>query len=270
MAEGTTDRHGVDDPDDATTREFTTPTPLTWESFGMTNPGKIRGVNEDAFFIDNTNRLWVVADGMGGHAAGDVASQSIADAFGGLDTTDRLSQTADGIETTLIELNQRFQDMASSSGDGITIGSTVVVCAFRQGWMLLAWVGDSRIYRWRSGTLHRLTQDHSQVEELISRGLLLRENAESHPAANVVTRAVGADENLYVDLDYCDAQPDDRYLLCSDGLTKEVPTEQIRELLGKDVSAREICEGLIAATLEARARDNVTVIVAKADAAESR
>jgi len=270
MIEETTHRRRVDDPDETITRELSIPPPLGWESLGMTNPGKVRGVNEDAFSVDNANRLWVVADGMGGHSAGDVASQSIANAFNGLDTTDLLSETANRIETTLIELNQRFQDMASSGGDGVTIGSTVVICAYRQGWMLLAWVGDSRIYRWRNGTLHQLTQDHSQVEELISRGLLLRENAESHPAANVVTRAIGAAEDLYVDLDYCDAQPGDRYLLCSDGLTKEVPAPEIRRLMGQDASARHICEGLIAATLNANARDNVTVVVAKAHAAETR
>jgi serine/threonine protein phosphatase PrpC len=269
MIEETTAPHDFNEADDTITRQFGAAEPVSWESFGLTNPGKVRKVNEDAFALDNANRLWVVADGMGGHSAGDVASQSIAAAFTGLDTTDLLSQTATRIEATLVDLNQRFQDMANRGGEGVTIGSTVVVCAFRQGWMLVLWVGDSRIYRWRDGALHQLTQDHSQVEELISRGLLLRENAESHPAANVVTRAIGAAGDVYVDLDYCDAQPGDRFLLCSDGLTKEVPVPEIRRLLGQDASAEQICEALIATTLAADARDNVTVVVAKANTSEN-
>jgi len=263
MIEDTADQPDLDD-DDTIPRQIMPPGSLAWESFGMTNPGKVRQVNEDAFSVDNAKRLWVVADGMGGHFAGDVASRSIAKTFDVLDTSDRLSQTANRIEATLIDLNHRFQEMANRGGDDVTIGSTVAVCAFRQGWMLVVWVGDSRVYRWRNGTLHQLTQDHSQVEELVSRGLLLRENAESHPAANVVTRAIGAAEDVYVDFDYCDAQPDDRYLLCSDGLSKEVPTAEVRRLLGQDASAQQICEGLIAAALATAARDNVTVIVAKA------
>ncbi len=269
MTEENTDPRALDDGDDTITRQFSCAEPIRWESFGSTNPGKVRRVNEDALAVDNANRLWVVADGMGGHSAGDVASQSIAEAFVGLDTTDRLAVTADRIEATLVDLNRHFQELASRGGDGVTIGSTVVVCAFRQGWMLVAWVGDSRIYRWRDGALHQLTQDHSQVEELISRGLLLRENAESHPAANVVTRAIGAADDVHVDFDYCDAQPGDRYLLCSDGLTKEVSTPQIRQLLAQETSAQQTCEALLAATLAADARDNVTVVVAKAHAVET-
>jgi serine/threonine protein phosphatase PrpC len=269
MIEETTDPRDLGDVDNTIPQPVMTSELLGWESFGMTDPGKVRRVNEDALWVDNRNRLWVVADGMGGHYAGDIASQSIAEAFAALDTTDRLSETANRIEVTLIDLNRRFLDLASRGGDDVTIGSTVAVCAFRQGWMLLAWVGDSRIFRWREGTLHQLTQDHSQVEELISHGLLLRENVEAHPAAHVVTRAIGAADDVFVDLDYCDARPGDRFLLCSDGLTREVTTPEIRRLLGQEASAQQMCEGLIAATLAAGARDNVTAIVAKAHAAKT-
>lgn len=271
MIEDTTnplDFDPAEDTEDTTiTRQFTSAEPVRWESFGMSDPGKLRQVNEDAYAVNNPSRLWVVADGMGGHSAGDVASQSIASAFRELETTEKLSETATRIEDTLVELNRRFQAMANSGGQGVTIGSTVVVCAFRQDWMLVAWVGDSRIYRLRDGTLHQLTQDHSQVEELIARGLLLRENAESHPAANVVTRAIGAADEVYVDLDYCDARPGDRFLLCSDGLTKEVRLPDIRRTLAEDASTEHICKELIRATLAADARDNVTVVVARAHAA---
>jgi serine/threonine protein phosphatase PrpC len=237
---------------------------MRWDSCGRSDPGKVRRINEDAYYDGGDKAVWVVADGMGGHSAGDVASRDIARAFELLDCPQQLSAFADLAESTLIGLNGKFQEMADYGRDGATIGSTVVVLAARQGWMLYLWVGDSRIYRWREGSLQQLTQDHSQVEDLIARGILLRENAESHPAANVVTRAIGAAEELYVDFDYCDIRAGDRFLLCSDGLTKEVGEDSIAETLSKDVDACGMCDELLATTLGARARDNVTMIVVRA------
>jgi serine/threonine protein phosphatase PrpC len=235
-----------------------------WDTCGATDQGHVRQINEDAYCDDQDKRLWVVADGMGGHSAGDVASHTIVEAFRRLECPERLSAIADLLETTLLGLNAKFLEMADYGRGGVTIGSTVVILTARQGWLLYLWVGDSRIYRWRDGALQQLTQDHSQVEDLIAQGLLLRENAESHPAANVVTRAVGAGDELYVDLDYSDIQAGDRYLLCSDGLTKEVDDGTIAAILAGDTDAGEMCDALIAATLAARARDNVTVIVVRA------
>lgn len=252
------------------TRTITTRVPrparLMWDSFGASHAGHVRTINEDNYLDAGEQALWVVADGMGGHAKGDVASRRIIEAFGQAALPAHLSGFADRAETLLLDLNNGFRELANHGRDGVTIGSTTVILTERQGWMLYLWAGDSRIYRLRDGALQQLTQDHSQVEDLIARGLLLRENAESHPAANVVNRAVGADDELYVDMDYCDAAPGDRFLLCSDGLTKELPEIRIREILGDPHGPRAICERLLEATLATAARDNVTVVVCAAQA----
>ena len=132
----------------------------------------------------------------------------------------------------------------------------------------LLWAGDSRAYRARNGSLTQLTRDHSQVEELVERGVILREEAESHPAANVITRAVGATDQLYIDVDIDKAEPGDTFLLCSDGLYKHLNEEEIAELLRND-NLSEACQSLIDLTLERGATDNVTLVVIKAELAEN-
>ena len=130
----------------------------------------------------------------------------------------------------------------------------------------LLWAGDSRAYRARKGSIMQLTRDHSQVEELVERGVILREEAESHPASNVITRAVGATDQLYVDVDIDKVEPGDTFLLCSDGLYKHLSEDEISELLRKEEIA-EICQSLIDLTLERGATDNVTLVVIRAESA---
>ena len=236
---------------------------LNWESAGLSNPGKVRSVNEDNFLARGADRLWLVADGMGGHTAGDLASQTIVDAFRDLALPTTLSGLVDAVESCLLSTNQHLQNISAARDDQPTIGSTVVVLLALGHYVTCLWVGDSRIYRLRDKELVQLTQDHSQVEELIMHGLLLREDAENHPAANVVTRAIGAMDEVFVDMDYVEARTGDRFLLCSDGLTKELSDAQIRAMLALDGTAKEICKSLIGAALDRGARDNVTVVVTK-------
>ena len=232
-----------------------------WDVCGMSDPGKVRRINEDAWLVHPSAPLWLVADGMGGHTKGDLASSSIARAFTQLVLPDRLSACADVVESTLIELNDRFRSLANHGRDGETIGSTLVLLLARGHHALFMWVGDSRLYRCRGGQFEQLSQDHSQVEELVSQGLLASELAEMHPAANVVTRAVGAADELYVDLDYRPVQAGDRFLLCSDGLTKEVPEPELAALLRQHGDASTICRSLLERALSGTARDNVSVVV---------
>lgn len=239
--------------------------PLRFQACGLSNPGKVRRHNEDAFLVHPTAPLWLVADGMGGHAKGDLASGSIARAFEQITLPERLGRCADLAESTLIELNGRFRALADYGRDGVTIGSTVVALAVRAGYALLMWVGDSRIYRSRNGQFEQLTEDHSQVQEMVASGLLSSEQAESHPAANIVTRAVGAADELFVDMDCRPVEPGDRFLLCSDGLSKEVPEADIAALLAAHGDAEGLCRGLVERALSGPARDNVTVVVVVAD-----
>lgn len=259
--------HGADDDrDDTATTLIPGAAFLDWDAGGLTNTGRVRRVNEDAFLVHPRTTLWLVADGMGGHAKGDVASGNIVRAFTGLEVPEALSASVDRIEQTLIDLNTEFRTLADFGRAGVTIGSTVVVLLARQSFVLFLWVGDSRLYRSRGGQLEQLTQDHSQVEEMITEGLLRPEDAESHPAANVVTRAVGAADELYVDMDYRVAADGDRFLLCSDGVTKELPDTEIAAILAQEGDAATLARQLVTRALSKGARDNITAVVAVAHA----
>ncbi|MBL3591516.1 MAG: serine/threonine-protein phosphatase [gamma proteobacterium endosymbiont of Lamellibrachia anaximandri] len=240
-------------------------TSVHWESTAVSNVGKVRKLNEDACLDRVESGLWVVADGMGGHSSGDLASGLIVERMQQLNLPEALSKKVDLLEETLLDINQQLLAEASRRGGNITIGATVVVMLAHAAHLLLLWAGDSRAYRFRDGELTQLTQDHTQVEELVAEGLLLREDAENHPASNVVTRAVGAMEALYVDMDDTRVEPGDLYLLCSDGLNKEVADPEIGQILAMQLLPRDYCQRLIDLALERGARDNVTVVVARAE-----
>ena len=193
-----------------------------WTSDGISDVGKIRTVNEDAFTDRPDAGLWVVADGMGGHDAGDFASHAIIDSLNQVGPQRRLSTFIDAVEDRLLQVNQGLIEAAAEREVPTTIGSTVVALLAVQNYCACLWAGDSRAYRLCGGQMQPVSQDHSQVEELIEQGLLLREDAESHPAANVITRAVGAADTLFIDVELVELQDGDRFLLCSDGLFKEV------------------------------------------------
>ena len=232
---------------------------FVWNSAGLTDVGRVRHVNEDAFASLPEIGLWVVADGMGGHTAGDLASRAVVDSLSTIAAHSRMSSFIDDVEDRLLLVNRRLALEAAGRSQQTTIGSTVVVLLAAGHHCACMWSGDSRAYRLRGGVLQAVSRDHSQTEEMIEQGLLSRENAESHPAANVITRAVGADKELYVDVQLEELQDGDRYLLCSDGLYKEVEEKEIASHMQKG-SCEEICTELIELALERGSRDNVTVV----------
>lgn len=238
--------------------------PLVWSSCALTHVGHVRAVNEDAFLDRSDIQLWVVADGMGGHHAGDIASQRIVDSLNELATAPpRLSTYVGDIEDSLMNVNKQLRQLAAEHQDQRTIGSTVMALVAKEDYCAYLWAGDSRIYRARNGTFTRMTRDHSQIEEMIDRGILNREDAEAHPASNVITRAVGASDDLFVDIDVGNVQAGDTFVLCSDGLYKHVTEEEMaEESQGENVD--DICQKLIDLTLERGAMDNVTVVVVRA------
>jgi serine/threonine protein phosphatase PrpC len=236
---------------------------LTWISAGATDIGRIRQVNEDSYLERSDIGLWVVADGMGGHHAGDVASSSIVDILDETQSCDRLSDYVNEVEDRIITANNELVRLAKQHNDNRTIGSTVVAMIAVNGHCAVLWAGDSRAYRCRDRQCVQLTRDHSQVEEMVQQGLLLREEAEEHPASNVITRAVGAAENIYVDIDVVEAQVNDTYLLCSDGLNKHISDNEIAQFLQNE-NLEEIPQQLVKTTLERGAIDNVTVVVIRA------
>lgn len=233
---------------------------LKWQSHGITHVGKVRKHNEDSFVERPEIGLWAVADGMGGHSAGDVASQMIVDYLKEVQQSASLPELVNAVEDRLLTVNQQLLQKAMEGEKRLTIGSTVAALLAWQDLGIFIWAGDSRVYRRRDDRLQQLTTDHSQVELYVEQGLISREEASNHPHGNMITRAVGAAEDLYLDMDMCSLQSGDRFLLCSDGLTRHVTDLEIRDLLGEG-TAEEAANHLIELTLTRRAADNVTVIV---------
>lgn len=225
-------------------------------SEAATDVGTVRRINEDAYLAKPELGLWAVADGMGGHAAGDVASKTIIEMLSNLAPVADLARTVEAVEQALLDANRRLVEIAAEQKQR-TIGSTVAVLAARDRYAACLWAGDSRIYRMRRGHLEQLTQDHAMVEDLVASGALTRAEAENHPQANRITRAVGAGPELFVDIELFKIEPGDRFLLCSDGLYKELRDPEIavaltsREAAGQELVSQAVAKG---------ARDNVTVI----------
>ena len=230
----------------------------TWKSVAQTDIGTVRKVNEDGFLDAPNVGMWCVADGMGGHAKGDVASKMIVDGLQDIANMQNYPISAQHVLQVLQKVNSQLVAMADEKQ--AVIGSTVVVLVFDQQNAHCIWAGDSRIYRLRNNKLSRLTQDHSQVEEMVQQGILTPEEAERHPNANVITRAVGANDELELDL-VSDVRMDgDKYFLCSDGLNKVMDDVEIESLL-LSTPLETIAPLLIQTSLDRSARDNVTVLV---------
>lgn len=234
--------------------------PLSWSSHAISNVGKVRKHNEDSMLERPNIGLWVVADGMGGHAKGDVASQMIVESLKKIHEGTNLPRFINEIEDRITEVNRKLVETARKSTKKITIGSTVVVLLAYDKYCVYIWAGDSRLYRLRDKRLQQVTTDHSQVEQYVEQGLISREEALVHPHGNMITRAVGATEDLFLDMDIQELARGDRFLLCSDGLTKHINDQEIQEYLGKG-TAEECCQRLIETTLSRGAGDNVTVII---------
>lgn len=232
--------------------------PLSWTSSACSDVGAVRELNEDAYLERPDLGLWLVADGMGGHFAGDVASQMVISAVQELEPPRSLSHFVDAVERRLVETNQRLRDYADRE-ESHTIGSTVVALLIRGRHAVCLWAGDSRMYRYRDGRLEQISQDHALVEELVERGVLTPEQAIDHPHGNLVTRAVGASEELFLDVEIIAIQEGDLFILCSDGLERQVAEEEMASIRG-DWDASRLSRALLDRALSHGARDNVTVI----------
>jgi len=203
--------------------------------------------------------LWVVADGMGGHDAGDVASSSIVSALANIGEFDGPGKLVNEVEDQLIDVNRRLYALSKEGGQSQVIGSTVAAVVALPGYCLCIWAGDSRVYRLRDFNLEQLTIDHSEVEELIAEGSLERADASGYPGENVITRAVGGEEELVLEVRLVPMQNRDRYLICSDGLYKDVTPDEIGELMSNGNTA-DVCQKLLSCALSRRCADNVSVV----------
>ena len=224
-----------------------------------TDIGKLRKQNEDAAWFDEARAVFAVADGMGGHLAGEVASRMAIEAVQRMAKENDVPGIA-ALRDAVAGAHETILAHAQSHIECAGMGTTLSVLWLSRSYAYIAHVGDSRIYRMRAGSLSQITQDHSLVEELVRAGLITREQARTHPRRNIITRALGTHGENEPDLLVTDVQDGDVFLLCTDGLTGMVTDAQIeRMLLENDMESA--ADALLAAALDAGGRDNVTLIL---------
>ena len=247
------------------------------KAYGLTDVGRQRQHNEDAFLVADEAKLFLVADGMGGHAAGEIASRIAVESISEFivhtkedDGTwphaydEQFTRTTNRLMAALRMANTRVLEAMRKDAKLRGMGTTVVACMADHGKISVAHVGDSRAYMIRNGRISRITNDHSWVFEQVQAGMLTEAEAEKHPLRNVITRALGGALSVNPEASEIDSRPGDLYLLCSDGLTGMVPEDQILKLVTANADDLEkACRQLIDVANEHGGLDNVTAILVK-------
>ncbi|MFP5229238.1 MAG: Stp1/IreP family PP2C-type Ser/Thr phosphatase [Acidobacteriota bacterium] len=239
---------------------------MTAKATARTSKGRVRNGNEDAFGFRPEHGIYVVCDGMGGAAGGEIASRMTVDAIlermtaapapdpPALSAQERLHQA-------IAEANRRVLDRAEREPSLSGMGTTLVALLLDDNRALIAHAGDSRCYLLRGQSLHRITQDHSLVDEQIRIGAMTEEEAARSPLRSVITRAIGTQPAVSEDLIEMEPEPDDVFLLCSDGLTREVDEDTIARILGAGNDLDRAAQALIDAANDAGGRDNITCLI---------
>jgi len=245
------------------------------ESFGWTDVGQLRALNEDSFFIDGELGLYIVADGMGGENAGEVASRTAADVvatfirrsneseitwpFG---IVPHLSHNGNRLRTAIMLANKRVWKEAESRQEYVGMGTTIVAALVEDAVLTLCGAGDSRAYRIRENQLDQITTDDSWVQAAVSAGAMTHERFQEHPMRNIITKAVGAKEAIELEILETPLQEGDLYLLCSDGLHGMIDDSRILEIVsGTHGNLQEGVAGLIAAANAVGGKDNITALL---------
>jgi len=242
--------------------------PAEFSSVARTHTGG-RSLNEDRVLERPEVGLWAVADGMGGHKAGDVASSLVVEALGRVERFASGYAYLNDVAAQLQAVNREM--LERGGGDQIRpslMGSTVVVLLAHEGYYACIWAGDSRAYLLRGGKLTRITHDHSLVQEMVDAGALTADQARSHPRANVITRAIGVANPLQLEKRHAPIEPGDVFLLCTDGLTGTMQDDEIEErLLGGSIE--QAADDLLGLALGRHARDNVSLVLIRPDSVVS-
>lgn len=244
----------------------------------QTDPGRVRENNEDSVAFDAATNLGVLADGMGGYNAGEIAS-GMATAYIKSELARWLSEASPqanagevrrAIEICVDNANRSIFAASCSNRHYAGMGTTLVVGAFLDNRLLLGHVGDSRCYRWRGNTLLQITKDHSLLQEQIDAGLLTPEQAATAPNKNLVTRALGVDNVVSLELNEHRVEPGDIYLMCSDGLSDMMPDAAIAEVLQHGISLLPMAQELVTLANQNGGRDNITVLLIQASASPDK
>lgn len=236
---------------------------LVFESTARTDTGCVRELNEDAYVDRPLIGLWAVADGMGGHAAGEVASRLIAESLHEVDSLSSGFAFLDDVRESLMRVNRALVTYSAQASPGSVIGSTVVIILAYEAHYACLWAGDSRAYLLRDGEFKRLSRDHSMVQELVDSGNLTPDEARGHRRSNVITRAIGVEPDLLIDMTEGVIEEGDLFLLCSDGLTGMLEDAEIAEFMRK-APLDDAADAMLAETLRRGAKDNVTFVLVRA------
>ncbi len=239
-------------------------------AFGLTDVGQRRETNEDDFLVEPSRGVYAVADGMGGHAAGEIASrlaiETLQEVLQRPKTADQrmsVEDAAEWLREAVVEANRRICESIRLHDERRGMGTTVVALVHSGDEAVVGHVGDSRLYLLRADELLRMTSDHSWVNEQVKLGLMNDDTAQRHPMRNIVTRALGSRPEVLVDLTSIQTQPGDVFLLCSDGLNTMLADEQIHEILRADrLDPEAACRALVENANKRGGDDNVTVVVA--------
>lgn len=240
----------------------------TFETGAASDKGCVRDINEDNWYADESCGVWLVADGMGGHTNGKLASFKIVE-----------SARSVGHAVSAPDLLARFTDRMfrandellafSASRNNMVLGSTMVSILIFGSHFACVWAGDSRAYLIRNNEMHQVSRDHTEVQDLLDRGVIDAEQARTWPRRNVITRAVGVFSDLELDTIHGQVADGDRFILCSDGLTGHVNDHEIHEIVAR-YGSQEACNRLVELTIERGAKDNVTAVIARCMAGKAK
>jgi protein phosphatase len=240
----------------------------TFDTGAVSHVGCVRQENEDGFVVRPELGIWAVADGMGGHENGALASSTVVAAIAAMGPSGSAPELLARLESSVLQANADLRRFIVERG-GAAMGSTLAVLLVHGRHFACVWSGDSRIYLVRGGAIAQISRDHSEVQELVEKGVLSPEEARRSPRRNVITRAIGVSDLPELDLENGELENDDVFVLCSDGLTGHVEDSEILQLV-RGAGAQAACDALLALTLERGASDNVTVIVVRHQADDGK
>ncbi len=244
------------------------------QTFYFTDPGKVRSHNEDSVtIISNNNQEYIlaIADGMGGHKAGEVASriaiEHIKDSFYSLETIGTKDTAVEWLRLIVKEINEKIFDYAKKNPESKGLGTTLVIAVKTENYILYGNIGDSSGYVIKNNTLHKVTKDHTYVGMLLNNGKLSEESAKNHPGKNLLTRALGANDPIEIDIFDVDTSVKGLFL-CSDGLTNMLTDEQIEKIINSDLRVEDVVVKLIAKANSRGGTDNISIAYLKKESGE--
>jgi protein phosphatase len=233
----------------------------SFDTGAATHVGKLRDRNEDSYLTRPEAGIWAVADGMGGHEAGDLASQTVIAALQSIELPTSAANLLAHCKERVASANERIKEISRDRG-GVLIGATLAALLAFDGFYACVWSGDSRIYVVRAGAIQQLSRDHTEVQELLASGVITAQEAKTWAGNNVITRAIGVYDEPELEITSGPLQPGDSFVICSDGLTHHVEDGEILDCVTTNMS-QQACDSLIALALERGGADNVTVIVTR-------